>query len=41
MQTAQINGTTIAFEDTGGKKPVVVFSHGFLMDHTMFDAQVA
>ena len=41
MQTAQINGTTIAFEDTGGKKPVVIFSHGFLMDHSMFDAQVA
>ena len=41
MQTAQINGTTIAFEDTGGKKPVVILSHGFLMDHSMFDAQVA
>ena len=41
MQTAQINGTTIAFEDTGGKKTVVIFSHGFLMDHSMFDAQVA
>lgn len=41
MQTAEINGTTIAFEDTGGKKPVVIFSHGFLMDHSMFDAQVA
>lgn len=41
MQTAQINGTTIAYEDTGGKKPVVIFSHGFLMDHSMFDAQVA
>jgi 3-oxoadipate enol-lactonase len=41
MQTAQINGTTIAYEDTGGKKPVVILSHGFLMDHSMFDAQVA
>ena len=41
MQTAEIKGTTIAFEDTGGKKPVVIFSHGFLMDHSMFDAQVA
>lgn len=40
MQTAQINGTTIAYEDTGGKKPVVILSHGFLMDHSMFDAQV-
>ena len=41
MQTAHINGTDIAFEDSGGKKPVVILSHGFLMDHSMFDAQVA
>lgn len=41
MQTAEINGTTVSFEDTGGKGPVVVLSHGFLMDHSMFDAQVA
>lgn len=41
MQTAQVNGITIAYEDSGGKGPVVVFSHGFLMDHSMFDAQVA
>ena len=41
MQTVQINGTAIAFEDSGGKKPVVILSHGFLMDHSMFDAQVA
>lgn len=41
MQTAHINGTDIAFEDSGGKKPAVILSHGFLMDHSMFDAQVA
>ena len=41
MQTAHINGTDIAFEDSGGKKPVVILSHGFLMAHSMFDAQVA
>ena len=41
MQTAHINGTNIAFEDTGGKKPAVILSHGFLMDHSMFDAQVS
>ena len=40
MQTAQINGTTISFEDSGGKGPVVILSHGFLMDHSMFDHQV-
>jgi pimeloyl-ACP methyl ester carboxylesterase len=41
MQTAQINGTTIAFSDTGGSGPAVILSHGYLMDHTMFDSQVA
>lgn len=41
METAAINGTTIAYTDTGGKGPVVILSHGFLMDHTMFDHQVA
>ena len=40
MQTAELNGTTIAYTDTGGKGPVVILSHGFLMDHSMFDAQV-
>jgi pimeloyl-ACP methyl ester carboxylesterase len=41
MQTAHINGIDLAFQDSGGKGPVVILSHGFLMDHTMFDAQVA
>ena len=41
MPTAELNGTTIYFEDTGGKGPALILSHGFLMDHTMFDAQVA
>lgn len=41
MPVAEINGQSINYEDTGGDKPVVLFSHGFLMDHTMFDAQVA
>lgn len=40
MKTAELNGTTIAYADTGGKGPVVILSHGFLMDHSMFDAQV-
>ncbi len=40
MKTAQLNGTTIAFTDTGGNHPAVILSHGFLMDHSMFDAQV-
>jgi pimeloyl-ACP methyl ester carboxylesterase len=41
MPNAELNGTTIHFEDTGGRGPAVILSHGFLMDHTMFDAQVA
>lgn len=41
METALINGTTIAFHDSKGPGPVVILSHGFLMDHSMFDSQVA
>jgi 3-oxoadipate enol-lactonase len=40
MQTARVNGTDIAYADSGGEGPVVVLSHGFLMDHTMFDPQL-
>ncbi|THD61242.1 alpha/beta hydrolase [Phenylobacterium sp.] len=29
------------YEDTGGGGPVIVFSHGFMMDHEMFAPQVA
>jgi len=35
-----VNDTPIRYEDSGGDGPVVLFSHGFMMDHTMFDAQV-
>lgn len=38
---AEVNGATLAYDDTGGDGPVVVLSHGFLMDRTMFDDQVA
>ena len=41
MKTANVNGITLAFEDSGGSGPAVILSHGFLMDHSMFDAQVA
>lgn len=40
MKRAAINGTEVAYEDTGGTGPAVILSHGFLMDHSMFDAQV-
>jgi 3-oxoadipate enol-lactonase len=41
MTTASINGLQLAYWDHGGEGPAILFSHGFLMDHTMFDAQVA
>lgn len=41
MAVAQVNGVPIRYEDSGGSGPALLFSHGFLMDHTMFDAQVA
>jgi 3-oxoadipate enol-lactonase len=40
MLTARINGTDIAYADSGGDGPAVVLSHGYLMDHTMFDPQL-
>lgn len=30
----------IHYEDSGGDGPPILWSHGFLMDHTMFDPQV-
>ena len=41
MPTAAVNGIEINYTDSGGQGPAVVFSHGYLMDHTMFDRQVA
>jgi 3-oxoadipate enol-lactonase len=40
MPTAAVNGVQINYADSGSG-PVVVLSHGFLMDQSMFDAQVA
>jgi len=41
MAHALLNGQKIYYEDTGGDGPPIVLAHGFLMDHTMFVAQVA
>jgi 3-oxoadipate enol-lactonase len=41
MPVAAVNGIEINYTDSGGQGPAVVFSHGFLMDQTMFDQQVA
>lgn len=41
MPTAAVNGIKISYADSGGDAPAVLLSHGYLMDHTMFDHQVA
>jgi pimeloyl-ACP methyl ester carboxylesterase len=40
MPFADVNGQHIYFEDSGDTGPAVIFSHGFLMDHEMFEPQV-
>ena len=40
MPVVAANGIGINYTDSGGEGPAVVFSHGFLMDQTMFDRQV-
>jgi pimeloyl-ACP methyl ester carboxylesterase len=40
-QTAHVNGIDITYADSGGDGPPIVLSHGFLMDHTMFDPQLS
>jgi 3-oxoadipate enol-lactonase len=40
MPHATINGQSLYFEDTAGSGQPVILSHGFLMDQTMFAAQV-
>jgi 3-oxoadipate enol-lactonase len=40
MPNAAVNGTEISYADTGGDGPVVVLSHGLLMDQSMFTPQV-
>jgi len=41
MAIADVNGQRIGYSDSGGDGPAVIFSHGFLMDRTMFNHQVA
>lgn len=40
MPFADVNGQRLRYEDTGGTGPAIIFSHGYLMDHTMFAPQV-
>lgn len=41
LPTIDVNGTTLAYDDTGGDGPAVVFSHALYFDRGMFAAQVA
>lgn len=41
MPFAAVNGQNIFFEDSGGSGPPVLLAHGYLMDLSMFDSQVA
>lgn len=40
MAIATVNGRRVAYEDTGGDGPAVIFSHGLLMDKDMFAPQL-
>jgi 3-oxoadipate enol-lactonase len=40
MPYAEVNGQRLRYEDTGGDGPVVILSHGFLMDREMFAPQI-
>src|SRR3954471_20461326 len=39
MPQVEVNGQRIFYEDSGEGETAVVFSHGYLMAHSMFDAQ--
>ncbi|MFL6386576.1 MAG: alpha/beta fold hydrolase [Terriglobales bacterium] len=41
MPTIQVNGVKLFYKESGSGPETVVFSHGLLMDHTMFEPQRA
>jgi 3-oxoadipate enol-lactonase len=41
MPTLQANGVKLFYKETGSGPETIVFSHGFLMDHSMFEPQRA
>lgn len=41
MPFVKVKGRNIYFEDSGGDGPALIFSHGLLMDSSMFEPQVA
>lgn len=40
MPHVTANGIELFYEDSGGEGPVLVFSHGLLMDRSMFAPQI-
>ncbi|GGM45254.1 2-succinyl-6-hydroxy-2,4-cyclohexadiene-1-carboxylate synthase [Longimycelium tulufanense] len=41
MPTAIIDGRCLSYEDTGGDGPAVILGHGFLLDGSVFEHQMA
>lgn len=41
MPFAELNDHKLYYEDTGGSGPVLLFSHGFVLDRTMWAPQIA
>jgi 3-oxoadipate enol-lactonase len=41
VPTVKVNGVELFYKETGRGPETIVFSHGLLMDHTMFEAQRA
>ena len=41
MPTVQVNGVNLFYKESGSGPETIVFSHGLLMDHTMFEPQRA
>ena len=39
MPTIQVNGVELFYKETGSGPETIVFSHGLLMDHAMFEPQ--
>jgi len=41
VSTIQVNGVNLFYKESGSGPETIVFSHGFLMDHSMFEPQRA
>lgn len=41
MSTIKVNGVELFYKESGSGQETIVFSHGLLMDHTMFETQRA